>query len=537
MVVSLRQLLASTSGNVAPTVALSLFVLLGAGGIAFDYSRMATLDTEMQQAADQAALAAATQLDGGADARARATAAATQLVMNLGLFARDTNPDHKLDDLTVAFCSAYNDDLPPSASDATTAAAPNGCTLATSDADAKVAVVTMSPRKTDYAFTPVVGALDSGDLVAQAAAHVGSAICKTPPVMICNPNEPEGNTNEMLDYNPLRGTGLRLVTGSASAPGNFGWLEAGLGNSTPALAGELGYNTPQGPCQATTGVTTKTGMDAAVLNSFNTRFDVYANGNMTCPSQGGGTCSPSVNTRKDLVCDPTNDGTGCKNGGWSVPSEVYDPYWDSDGDGDSELAALPTNGSLDPDIMGYPHDVCHSSLKSRHTCDIQGDAVWDANAYFRVNYGVDETGWRGLLNIASPVLPARYDVYNWEIANPDGNGAKGINFPQPTGGLAAFSYPATGRTGVAQSSTQPDRRTIAVAVLNCRALSLAGKSTNVPVPAWLKVFLVEPAFNRGTGSNIYTDQKDIYVEFIEKIQAQTDDFTEVIRRDVPYLIK
>jgi hypothetical protein len=42
---------------VAPTVALSLFALLGAGGLAFDYARLASLDTELQNAADQAALA------------------------------------------------------------------------------------------------------------------------------------------------------------------------------------------------------------------------------------------------------------------------------------------------------------------------------------------------------------------------------------------------------------------------------------------------------------------------------------------------
>ena len=65
-------------GAVAPTVALSLFALIGAGGIAFDYARMASLDTELQNAADQAALAAATQLDKQDGAIARATAAAEQ---------------------------------------------------------------------------------------------------------------------------------------------------------------------------------------------------------------------------------------------------------------------------------------------------------------------------------------------------------------------------------------------------------------------------------------------------------------------------
>src|SRR5689334_6140846 len=77
------------SGAVAPTVALSLVGLIAAGGIAFDYARLASLDTELQQAADQAALAAATQLDGQDDACARAAAAARDLLKNQTYFAND----------------------------------------------------------------------------------------------------------------------------------------------------------------------------------------------------------------------------------------------------------------------------------------------------------------------------------------------------------------------------------------------------------------------------------------------------------------
>ena len=72
--------LGGNSGAVAPTVALSLFALIGAGGIAFDYARMAALDTELQNAADQAALAAASQLDGETGACSRASAAAVGMV-------------------------------------------------------------------------------------------------------------------------------------------------------------------------------------------------------------------------------------------------------------------------------------------------------------------------------------------------------------------------------------------------------------------------------------------------------------------------
>lgn len=520
-------------GAVAPTVALSLFALIGAGGVAFDYARMASLDTELQSAADQAALAAATQLDGLSNARARATAAAQQLVANSTLFANETS-SRALSVATVAFCSTFDDDLPNNPADPATA--PTGCTVATSDADAKVAVVTMGTRRANFAFTPIVGALSSGDLSAQAAAAVGSAICKVPPVMICNPTEPSSNTNEMLPYTPVRGVGLRLVTGSATAPGNFGWLEAGLGNGAQALAAALGYNTPPGPCQPTSGVTTKTGMDTAVLSAFNSRFDVFANGNTTCPNQLGGTCSPSVNTRKDLTCEKNNAGTGCKNDTWTPV--IYDPYWDSDADGDSELAFLPTDGTRDPKIMGYPHDLCHSSLQSRHTCSVQGDGSWDRDAYFRVNYGKAASEWRTMMGLGSTAMPTRYDVYKWEIDHPTGTGTKGINFSQTAvDPQSAFSIPATGRAGVGEGPNQPDRRTIAVAVLNCEALEVKGKTTNVPVPIWLKVFLVEPAIKRGSGSDLYADTKDIYVEVVEASTASADDFEEVVRRDTPRLIK
>ena len=67
----LRSFLRNDSGSVAPTVGLSLIALIAAGGLAFDYSRVAAMDTELQNAADQAALAAATQLDGLANADIR----------------------------------------------------------------------------------------------------------------------------------------------------------------------------------------------------------------------------------------------------------------------------------------------------------------------------------------------------------------------------------------------------------------------------------------------------------------------------------
>ena len=534
----------SSDGAVAPTVALSLFAMIAVGGIGFDYARMASLDTELQQAADQAALAAATQLDQQSGATARAVAAAQSLLVNQTRFGNDSGGINILTGQdatdasgnTVARVTFYSNK-------ADAEAGTNGFAAATTnDASAKFVKVDVTGRQAIYALTPIVGALSSPTINASAVAGVGSAICKVPPVMICNPDEPSTNTNELLDFNPVRGTGLRLVTGNATVPGNFGWLESGLGNGTPALAGELGYNVPQGPCQAITGVTTKTGMDTSVLNAFNTRFDVYANGNTTCPNQGGGTCNPAVNTRKDLVCD-YNSSTSCKNNAtWSPVT--YDPPYDASGNPQAMDGTTPY-----PEIMGYPHDICHSGKLSKQTCDIKGSAVWDVNAYFKVNYnGMTEAQWRALSIPGGPYnsgagltkIPARYDVYQWELSN-NNVGGYGIGVYQTVStpaNNAAFSFPASGNgSGVAASSSQPDRRVIAAAVLNCQALNVRGKTTDVPVPTWIKVFLTEPAIARGSGPNTYTDQKDIYVEFIEKTKASEDAFASVVRRDVPYLVK
>src|ERR1044072_2909479 len=84
-----RRLAEDTGAAVAPTVALTLFALIAAGGIAFDYARVASMDSELQNAADQAALAAASQLDGQPNACVRAAAAANALLTNNPLMANE----------------------------------------------------------------------------------------------------------------------------------------------------------------------------------------------------------------------------------------------------------------------------------------------------------------------------------------------------------------------------------------------------------------------------------------------------------------
>ena len=543
-----RSLWRNVDGAIAPTVALSLTALIAASGVAFDYAHLAALDSEVQGAADQAALAAASQLDGQTGACARASAAAAAMLNNKALFANGSATT-TISVPQVSSCDNSNPQIQfyQSYNQVTDTPGP----VATTDAQAAVVLVQVDAKRAAYALTPIVNVISSGDVTGTGIAAVGSAICKTPPVMVCNPAEPANNNDPNLAFTPTPGVGLNLITGNATVPGNFGWLQANNGPGASNLGEELGYNTPPGDCQPSTGVTTETGMDASVLNAFNTRFDVYANGSTPCP--GGGTCSPSDVDRKDLVCGTSGGSpTACSNNAnWSEASKPYrlptqstttcttDKHGNQTCTTTTAVVAqdLPTTGGNDPTIMGYPPDECHMS-PTTGGCGITGDGNWDRNAYFRVNYGWTSSQWPTQTGLSSTAT--RYQVYKWERANKSiGTPAKGINVPQQdSGNNYAFGIPATGHTGVSQSSSQADRRVMAVAVLNCQALNVQGKTTNVPVATWMDVFLVQPAVQRGQGNNVLFSNKNIYVEEIGKTTVTANDITaQVVRRDRPYLIK
>src|SRR6476659_6286974 len=151
---SVESLCSNDDGAVAPILAVSLFALVAAGGVAFDYSRMASLHTELQDAADQAALAAASQLDGQTGACTRAAAAASSLLTNNTRFANDAVGSA----ITVAnegTCDQTGSIKFYKTWDTTNDVAG---TAATTAADAKYVVVSVDTRKVSYALTPIVGA-------------------------------------------------------------------------------------------------------------------------------------------------------------------------------------------------------------------------------------------------------------------------------------------------------------------------------------------------------------------------------------------
>lgn len=535
----LFRLWGDNSAAVAPTVALSLFALIGAGGIAFDYARLAAMDSELQNAADQAALAAASQLDGETGACARAAAAARTLVANLTYFANDgggsavTIPAEPGCDATgsIRFYQSYDAD--------TGAKSP----AANSDANANYVEITVGARTAHYALTPVVAAFNSGQISASAFAGLESAWCNIPPFLLCQP-QANWNPDDHI------GDGLRLVIGSTVAPGNFGFLQTGFGTGAENLAKAIGWNGSAGGCVATRGVVTEPGNKQSVRAALNTRFDMSESG-QTCPSPGA--CSPSTNSRKDLV-----HGNNCGSGGQQGWREPDNPYR-----GHADGTPLASDGSEDPDTIGHPRDLCHAASEAGICAGgIVGNGVWDRDAYFRKNYGWDNATWQlqtGLSdNPNSADYATRYKVYLWEAANPLPNGTTGLGIGNNqtvmvaqggSGQQPRYASSWTGTTpdpqrtcrnpGIAPDPTNrlADRRIVSAAVVNCAGLT--GRATVRP-SMWVDLFMVEPTFRRTDPSGaVRTDDGDIYVEIVgsRPLPGIGQTLGEVVRRDVPKLIE
>ena len=543
----------NSEGAVAPLIAISLFALIAAGGLAFDYSRMASLDTELQDGADQAALAGASQLDQTSGSMQRASAAAQSMLVNRTVMANDSNASGTAVTVPAATIMFYK-----TKSDAENDT--NGFTDTTKFVDAHFIRVVVAARRANFAFTPVVGALTSGDVAAEAVAGLGQSICKVPPVMICNPQETSTNTGFSLTG--MIGRGLKLVSvgnGSGSwAPGNFGYLENGAGvNGAPGLREALGWGTPPGDCLAQTGVNTQPGATVTVTDAINTRFDIY-DSNQSCPT--GGSCPASIDSVKDVKRPANasgNNACALHNQGWQLDTSGNSYYGANYPQSNAALAT-----SVTPSAMGHPRDICHavdSSVAGACTTPI-GDGVWDRDAYFRTNYvrtvAADGfaagTAWTGgsATTVGSwqyytglPATAKRYDVYLWEIAH-YGTLVGGVTVldPNPAGAsgntLVSYGLPQCSAAqgygnGQIPGGTTTDRRKFSVAVVNCLQNSVNGSSTNVPVKTWLDVFLVEPSMNRAR-----TNAGDVYVEIVGEVQAGGGSTAgQVIRRDVPYLVK
>jgi Flp pilus assembly protein TadG len=516
-----RRLVGEEKGSVAPTVALSMIGLIAVGGLAFDYARLATLDTELQSAADQAALAAASQLDGEADACDRAVRAARNVISNLTLLANDGGtPTVTITDSTV--CDADGLGITDDAAASIRFFVDRGATTpATSVTEANYVEVLVDSRRATYALTPIVGVLTSGDIAARARAGLGTALCKVPPLMVC---PPEGVA---VDWDSMRGVGIRAVSQSGQnwAPGAFGYIGPQDANSTQI---GLAFENPVFQCQEITGTQpVSTGAPTPAVTAINTRFDIYGMsggaGSALAPCLGTA-CPPALNVTKDLVrsagagnCSIRNNhSNGAANEGWHLPTTGrFSPRARNAGDG--PMTPIDADNSIS--AMGLPRDNCHYTSYNSACPGSNprfGNGAWARGDYFNKYHS-----GRIPLNAATMT---RYETYLWEIEN-------GFIPGDTSGTDRQFGTPQCNAT--IPDATR-DRRVLQVAVgSNCPALR--GASVPVQIGTWVEMFLVEPGVappGRGNGDG----GNEIYLEVIREIDPGGA-AAQVIRRDTPFLVR
>jgi len=511
--------LRNESGAVAVTYALALTGLIVVAGVGFDFGRLAAMDSELQNGADQAALAGATQLDGRTGACARAAAAAVDLVSNPALTA---SGNQMVSVASEPSCDAAGNIRFWQDRDKSTAA--------TNESNARFIEVTVDSRSVDYAFTAIAGAL-YGTATATAMAGLGSSICKVPPMMICspdpgNPFNAAGKVGWGLQATG-HGDGKNGADGTVSAwgPGDFGFLEVGAGQNSE-LVQSLAFKQVALDCAPIDGSYPETGNPQALYDAINTRFDIYdfSAGNGTVLSSCfNGNCPAASNVVKDLVKSGTGtNGNSCRihNSGWQLPpaDRQFWPKSTPNADGSyNDTSHSPTIAA-----MGLPRDLCHyASFGSSCTGGAGGrfgDGNWARVDYFKTNHP-------GGARPPNAATITRYQTYKWELAQ------NNMPFGTGTGSNRQYGRPVCS-TG---SNDGLDRRILTVAVVkNCGSLN--GSSTRVEVDEWVDVFLVEPVVDSRGNGNV---ADSVYMEIIgpSKVAGAGVAAAQQIRRDVPYLVR
>lgn len=506
----------------APLIAISLVALMGAGALAFDYARLVALDTELQNAADHAALAGATQINETAGWQegecAAVNDAARQLVANETRLANEGEPPIQL---LAGFAEVA------SGTGASGVECEEGDTV-------RVNVV---PRSVNFGLGAVVE-LDSADGRASARAAIGDgAVCNTPPLMMCSP------TGGDFDPDQHVGKGLVVFQGGAAGgwgPGAFGWLNVSQGgqNGTPAQRDMLLLNHNHQQCFNTREAEVDPGVTQTLLNALNVRFDIFNGGGEVAQCRNDADCPIAKNVGKDLVnvASPSSNqacgiATGGGGQGWRAPTN-------------SPITAILAN-STDPtsiSSIGLPRDTCHYRWRGSGTpCPTVmprlGDASWARQLYMAKNHGNASIGSVSRIPEIAAKAPAvtRYEVYRWEIANAATTGLTSID-----AGGARFNHRAPKCTSqsVDAAPDQADRRVISVAVVNnCSAIS--GSSTALDINRWMDVFLVEPSVRRRVGGVDYTEDSDIYVEILGRsnIAGTQGNQGQLVMRREPYLVE
>ncbi|MCW8957737.1 MAG: pilus assembly protein TadG-related protein [Gammaproteobacteria bacterium] len=417
-------------GFVVVMLVLVIAILLGVAALALDLGRLYVLKSEMQNAADAAALAGAAELNAKSDAIERAELAAKGLLAHNSHFAKVKELLGSNVEIDITFYCSIGGSQDAGAICDVGVADPddsNKIIIPSEDDDVYVHYirVTLNPESVDdegednkerygidLYFLPVlsvIGIDTSKQAVTTATALAGRHFyfCNYPPVMMCDPFE--GVAGGMRENIEAGQQILLKAQSSAWAPGDFAFLDldrfpgGGAGDAMHALAdeGSLGC-TPPLVLAEPGGMTNKTAA------GINTRFGEYGKFGLTADDY-----PPSPNVTSYGGYDDVPQ---------SAPGEDGKIQWRDENLQD--LDAVSTNRI--------------------------GNGEWDRDDYFTTYHSgvIRPAGWASM---------SRKQVYNWELSSDNVPVS-----PDHTPGSA-------------------DRRVFFVAVLSCNALNVHGASATIPI--------------------------------------------------------
>ncbi len=425
-----------------------IIALLGFAALAVDIGRLLVLRSEIQNAADTAALAAAKELNGLSDARQRARLAARNALQNTSHFARvkELLNDATLQDSAFEFFCVIGSRFDVDPDDASinfnnycgnsTPYAGSGADArkyaSTTDADTHYVRISLGAGDgaadnftIDFIFLPVLNLFGANQLatnfVVSARALAGRSIfsCNVAPIAICDPWEGSGQT--FRDQMPVGGLVTLHEKGAKLQKGGSGFLTPTAGNSANALGAALADENLQS-CTTAEVEPLSGNKTQKAKSGFNTRFGIYEN---------------------------NDDNYG------NAYAPVEPPF---------KGAAVAALYRPSPHVGAFPGDLTSLPIDPRF-----GSGDWNCAAYWATAHGTAP--------IACIPGATRWSVYNYEIDN-------GLLTPD-----MQDIYGGTNR----------NRRLVPIAILSCDSLGLSGGGggpVNIfPPDGIAQFFLTTPATN------------------------------------------
>lgn len=430
-------------GAILIMTAVLIVVLIGVAALAMDIGRLVVLRSQIQNAADAAAIAAAVELDGQDGARDRAMAAAREAVKHDKSFAKlqDLLGIDSLPNSAFAFYCMIGAEFDLAQDVAISGGFCQGVAegalhvTAGGDADAHYVRVNLDPALAadrftlDLIFLPILNLITPGtatEAAVRAEAVAGRQViqCHYPPMAICDPYEGVAGKSFKEDM-PIGATVTMRDQGGANwSPGNMGFLEPISGASGANAVADSLANPDDEDC-ATRRITTETGqMTQKTTSAINTRFDMYDSHFKESPPPGNwNNWPPAPNIYEYLDVDVPVAIAGLDGTRFSQPDWKYaDAY--PDGWRAAQVAAFGALDGTEPQPVG-----------------------------------------------GQP--PLRWDVYNWEISH---SPQRILAEPISAHKLPLCVAPAKPSDTTPPSCVTPERRTLIVAIIRCDVLGINGKT-------------------------------------------------------------